>query len=72
MTQTCSSIFSGENCCCLSNSVNRVRAFEEGLLTTVRSKNADILDDIRKTNDLTADTEKKLKGVVEGYTKTFA
>ena len=32
--------------------VNRVRAFEDGLLTLVRSKHADILDDIRKTSDL--------------------
>ena len=52
--------------------VNRVRAFEEGLLTLVRSKNADILEDVRKTNDLTSDTEKKLKAVVDAYAKTFA
>ena len=30
----------------------RVRAFEQGLLTLVRTKNADILEDIRKTSDL--------------------
>jgi F-type H+-transporting ATPase subunit alpha len=52
--------------------VNRVRAFEEGLLTLVRTKNSDILEDVRKTNDLSADTEKKLKGVVDAYAKTFA
>ncbi|MCX7313177.1 MAG: F0F1 ATP synthase subunit alpha [Hyphomicrobiales bacterium] len=52
--------------------VNRVRAFEEGLLTLIRSKNADILDDVRKTNDLSSATEAKLKGVVEAYAKTFA
>ncbi len=52
--------------------VNRVRGFEEGLLTLVRTKNNDILEDIRKTSDLTADTEKKLKGVVDAYAKTFA
>ena len=46
--------------------VNRVRAFEEGLLSLVRSKNNDILEDVRKTNDLSSDTEKKLKGVVDG------
>src|SRR5574338_688929 len=33
--------------------VARVRAFEQGLLTLVRTKNADILEDIRKTGDLT-------------------
>ena len=52
--------------------VNRVRAFEDGLLTLVRTKNNDILEDVRKTSDLTSDTEKKLKGVVEAYAKTFA
>jgi F-type H+/Na+-transporting ATPase subunit alpha len=52
--------------------VNRVRAFEEGLLTLLRSKNADILEDVRKTGDLTDATAAKLKGAVDGYVKTFA
>jgi F-type H+/Na+-transporting ATPase subunit alpha len=52
--------------------VNRVRAFEEGLLTLLRSKNADILEDIRKTGDLSDATGAKLKGAVDGYAKTFA
>lgn len=52
--------------------VARVRAFEQGLLTLVRTKNNDILEDVRKTNDLSADAEKKLKGVVDAYARTFA
>jgi F-type H+-transporting ATPase subunit alpha len=52
--------------------VNRVRPFEEGLLTLLRSKNADILEDIRKTGDLTDATAAKLKGAVDAYAKTFA
>ena len=52
--------------------VDRVRAFEDGLLTLVRSKHNDILEDIRKTGDLTSDTEKKLKSAVDGYAKSFA
>jgi F-type H+/Na+-transporting ATPase subunit alpha len=52
--------------------VNRVRAFEDGLLTFLRSKNADILEDIRKTGDLSDATAAKLKGAVDGYAKTFA
>ena len=52
--------------------VNRVRAFEQGLLTLVRSKNPDILEDVRKTNDLTDATAAKLKSAVDGYAKTFA
>jgi F-type H+-transporting ATPase subunit alpha len=52
--------------------VARVRAFEEGLLTLVRTKHVDILEDIRNTGDLTDATAAKLKGVVDGYAKTFA
>ena len=52
--------------------VNRVRAFEEGLLTLVRSKNPDILEDIRKTSDLSDATAGKLKAAVDGYARTFA
>jgi F-type H+-transporting ATPase subunit alpha len=52
--------------------VNRVRAFEDGLLGLVRSKNADILEDIRKSGDLSDATAGKLKAVVDGYAKGFA
>ncbi|HKH34549.1 MAG TPA: F0F1 ATP synthase subunit alpha, partial [Beijerinckiaceae bacterium] len=52
--------------------VNRVRAFEEGLLSTIRSKHADILDEIRTSRDLSDDTGGKLKGAVETYAKSFA
>ena len=52
--------------------VNRVRAFEDGLLALLRNQNADILDDIRETSDLDDATAGKLKGVVDGYAKTFA
>jgi F-type H+-transporting ATPase subunit alpha len=52
--------------------VDRVRGFEEGLLGLLRGKHADILDDIRKTNDLTDATAAKLKAVVDGFAKTFA
>ncbi|HTS40606.1 MAG TPA: F0F1 ATP synthase subunit alpha [Xanthobacteraceae bacterium] len=52
--------------------VARVRAFEQGLLTLLRTKNADILEDIRKTGDLSDATAGKLKATVDGYAKTFA
>jgi len=51
--------------------VDRVRAFENGLLTLVRSKHADLLDSIRKSGDLSDADAAKLKSVVEGYAKTF-
>jgi len=52
--------------------VDRVRAFEDGLLNLVRSKNADILEDIRKTGDLTDATAAKLKAALDAYGKSFA
>jgi F-type H+-transporting ATPase subunit alpha len=52
--------------------VNRVRAFEDGLLAQLRGRHADILDSIRSTKDLPSETEAKLKGVVEAFAKSFA
>ena len=43
-----------------------------GLLTLLRTKHADLLDSIRKSGDLSEADEAKLKGVVDGYAKTFA
>jgi len=51
--------------------VSRVRDFEHGLLTLLRSKHGDILEDIRKTGDLSDATAAKLKSAVEGYAKSF-
>jgi F-type H+-transporting ATPase subunit alpha len=52
--------------------VNKVRDFENGLLSLIRTKHNDILESIRTSLDLSSDTEKKLKDVVDGYAKTFA
>ena len=52
--------------------VARVRAFESGLLTLVRTKHTDLLDSIRKSGDLSDADATKLKGVVDGYARTFA
>jgi F-type H+-transporting ATPase subunit alpha len=52
--------------------VNRVRAFEDGLLTTLRSRNADVLEAIRSTRDLDDATTGKLKSAIDGYAKTFS
>src|SRR5471032_2090034 len=51
--------------------VSRVRAFEAGLLTLLRTKHADLLDSIRKSGDLSKDDEAKLKSVIENYAKSF-
>src|SRR5256886_7535911 len=52
--------------------VNKVRAFEDGLLSLLRGKNVEILNGIRDSRDLSDDLGGKLKSVVEGYAKTFA
>jgi F-type H+-transporting ATPase subunit alpha len=52
--------------------LNKVRAFEDGLLSLLRGKNSDILNTIRESRDLSDDTAAKLKSAVEGYAKTFA
>ncbi len=52
--------------------VDRVRAFEDGLLGALRGEHADILNSIRDSRDLDDATAGKLKGVVENYAKTFA
>jgi len=51
--------------------VAQVRKFENGLLSLLRSEK-NILEDIRKTNDLSGDNEKKLKEQVDKYAATFA
>jgi len=52
--------------------VERVRAFEEGLLGLLRSQHAEILAAVRDSRDLDDATGSKLKNVVEKYAKTFA
>jgi F-type H+/Na+-transporting ATPase subunit alpha len=52
--------------------VNRVRAFEHGLLGLLRTQHPGILDAIRDSRDLDDDTTGKLKSVVDDYARTFA
>jgi F-type H+/Na+-transporting ATPase subunit alpha len=51
--------------------VARVRDFEHGLLTLLRTKHADLLDGIGKSGDLSDADAAKLKDVVEAYARTF-
>jgi F-type H+-transporting ATPase subunit alpha len=50
----------------------KVRPFEDGLLSALRSKHADILEKIRSTTDLPSDVEAKLKSAVDAFAATFA
>jgi len=52
--------------------LNRVRTFEDGLLSILRGKHADLLDAIRASKDLSSDSEAKLKDVVQNYAKSFS
>ena len=52
--------------------VDRVRAFEHGLLGLLRTQHADVLDAIRDNRDLDDATAGKLKAAVDQYAKTFA
>ena len=52
--------------------LDKVRPFEDGLLSFLRAKNPDILDAIRSSNDLANDVEAKLKAAVEAYAATFS
>jgi F-type H+-transporting ATPase subunit alpha len=65
-------IFAGVNGYLDAIPVNRVHAFEEGLLTLMRTQHQDILDTIRDSKDLDDATAGKLKAAVDAYAKTFA
>src|SRR5471030_398362 len=68
--QVCS-IYCGVNGYLDKLPLDRVKPFEDGLLATLRSKSPEILESIRKSGDLSDADAAKLKGVVEGYAKTF-
>jgi len=52
--------------------LDKMREFENALLTSLRGPNIAILDDIRASKDLSDATAGKLKGVVESVQKQFA
>jgi F-type H+-transporting ATPase subunit alpha len=51
--------------------VDQIRPFEEKLLNQLRTKDKEILEDIRKTTALSDETDGKLKKVVEDVSKGF-
>jgi F-type H+/Na+-transporting ATPase subunit alpha len=64
-------IWSGTNGYLDPMPVGKVRGFEDGLLSLLRSKHTDLLNTIRDTRDLSDDTAGKLKAVVEGFAKSY-
>ena len=65
-------IYAGVNGYLDKLALSQVRSFEDGLLASLRSKHADILDSIRSSNDLPGDVEAKLKSAVEAFSASFA
>jgi F-type H+-transporting ATPase subunit alpha len=71
MEEQASVIYAGVNGYLDKFEVSRVRAFESGLLTLLRTKHAGLLDSIAKSGDLSKDDEAKLKDAIESYAKSF-
>jgi F-type H+-transporting ATPase subunit alpha len=64
-------IYAGVNGYLDALQVSQVRAFEDGLLRTLRSEHTDILNSIRDKRELTKDTEALLKSVIETFIKSL-
>ena len=52
--------------------LNRVKAFEDGLLGNIRSQHAGLLDSIRNSKDLSDADAATLKAAVDAFAKSFA
>ncbi len=72
MEEQCCVIYAGVNGYLDAIPVNRVRAFEDGLLGLLRGTHKDLLTEIGKTKDLSDASAAKLKDIVVGFTKSFA
>jgi F-type H+-transporting ATPase subunit alpha len=52
--------------------LNRVRAFEEGFLTNLRTKGAALLESIRSSKDLSDADTAKLKAAADSFSASFS
>ena len=66
------SIYAGVNGYLDAIPVSKVREFEEGLLSTVKTKHMEILDSIRTEKQITDAMGVKLKAAVDAFAKAFA
>ena len=66
------SIYAGVNGYLDGLPVTKVRAFEDGLLRTIRDSHADILTAIRDDKQISDVTAPKLKAAVDAFAKAFA
>ncbi|WP_113313884.1 F0F1 ATP synthase subunit alpha [Hyphomicrobiales bacterium] len=65
-------IFAGVNGYLDKIAVNKVGAFEQGLLSYMRSEGKDILEAIRKDKAISDDVKGKLKSAIDTFAKSFA
>ncbi len=72
MEEQCCVIYAGVNGYLDGLPVSKVRAYEDGLLSLLRGKHADLLNTIRDSKDLSDASAATLKGLIESYTKSFA
>ena len=72
MEEQCCVIYAGVNGYLDGLPVARVRAYEDGLLSLLRGKHADMLGEIATTKDLSDANAAKLKDLVVNFTKSFA
>ena len=52
--------------------IGQIRPFEDGLLASLRSDNAALLDQIREEKALSDEISGKLTAAIEAFAKTFA
>ena len=52
--------------------IEDVTRFETEFLSQTRSKHGDVLTAIRDSGEITPKTDTKLKGILDGFVKTFA
>jgi F-type H+-transporting ATPase subunit alpha len=65
-------IYAGVNGFLDGIAVSDINRYEAELLRLLRDSHADVLASIREKKELTEETEAKLRGAVESYTKAFA
>ncbi|MFT0859289.1 F0F1 ATP synthase subunit alpha [Ancylobacter sp. G4_0304] len=65
-------IYAGTNGYLDTLPLNKVRAFEDGLLLFIRTNHADILDAIRTSKELSKETTASLVKALDAFAKTFA
>jgi len=72
MEEQCCVIYAGVNGYLDKLALNRVKAFEDGFLATLRSKSGDLLEAIRSSKDLSDASAAKLKAAADTFAASFS